>query len=311
MLTITRLAKNAEMRKTVLLQTKRNTQEPTVNPRPIDKNDDKARVKRCEYREPATTSTSCSTFPFMRLPVDLRLCIYDQLAAMPVYRSFSGPGAKWIYYNAPSVGILRVNKLIRQEAHSITERGHMQMCPSITFKLPDLTGEWYNFMIRIHEMIKGLKCYTEYIGEQYVARCGLPRDLHPPTLVEMSSELRRHLLDGCYRWHRSGLWFHDEGSFTEFVMRKSLALHRGSKLAIRVIMDDNSPREGYEFFVRQFIGLQLACPTSSSITFQLSVPGDRVARAREAFGKPDYAGRYLSRGTWRVDVLEGDAVPLQ
>jgi len=144
-----------------------------------------------------------------------------------------------------------------------------------------------------------------------VARCGLPRDLHPPTLVEMSSELRRHLLDGCYRWHRSGLWFHDEGSFTEFVMRKSLALHRGSKLAIRVIMDDNSPREGYEFFVRQFIGLQLACPTSSSITFQLSVPGDRVARAREAFGKPDYAGRYLSRGTWRVDVLEGDAVPLQ
>jgi hypothetical protein len=161
MLTITRLAKNAEMRKTVLLQTKRNTQEPTVNPRPIDKNDDKARVKRCEYREPATTSTSCSTFPFMRLPVDLRLCIYDQLAAMPVYRSFSGPGAKWIYYNAPSVGILRVNKLIRQEAHSITERGHMQMCPSITFKLPDLTGEWYNFMIRIHEMIKGLKCYTE------------------------------------------------------------------------------------------------------------------------------------------------------
>ncbi|CAN9330448.1 unnamed protein product [Alternaria alternata] len=267
MLTITRLAKNAEMRKTVLLQTKRNTQEPTVNPRPIDKNDDKARVKRCEYREPATTSTS--------------------------------------------LGILRVNKLIRQEAHSITERGHMQMCPSITFKLPDLTGEWYNFMIRIHEMIKGLKCYTEYIGEQYVARCGLPRDLHPPTLVEMSSELRRHLLDGCYRWHRSGLWFHDEGSFTEFVMRKSLALHRGSKLAIRVIMDDNSPREGYEFFVRQFIGLQLACPTSSSITFQLSVPGDRVARAREAFGKPDYAGRYLSRGTWRVDVLEGDAVPLQ
>ncbi|CAN9246331.1 unnamed protein product [Alternaria alternata] len=132
--------------------------EPSPN---LDKNDDKPRVKRCEYREPATTSTSCSTFPFMRLPVDLRLCIYDQLAAMPVYRSFSGPGAKWIYYNAPSVGILRVNKLIRQEAHSITERGHMQMCPSITFKLPDLTGEWYNFMIRIHEMIKGLKCYTE------------------------------------------------------------------------------------------------------------------------------------------------------
>lgn len=93
-------------------------------------------------------------------------------------------------------------------------------------------------------------------------------------------------------------------------------MHRDSTLAIRLIMDFTFFREDYGiasegFIVRQFIGLQLACPTSSSITFQLSVPGDRVARAREAFGKPDYAGRYLSRGTWRVDVLEGDAVPLQ
>ena len=35
MLTMIRLAKNAAMRKTVLLKPKRNTQEPTVNPRPL------------------------------------------------------------------------------------------------------------------------------------------------------------------------------------------------------------------------------------------------------------------------------------
>jgi hypothetical protein len=128
---------------------------------------------------------------------------------MPVYRSSSGADAKWIYYTAPSVGILRVNKLIRQEAYSITERGHMQMCPSITFKLLNFTDkERYNSASRIYEVIEGLKSYTEYIGEQYVARCGLPRlphDLHPSTLLQMSSELRRHFLDDSHGFGRADL----------------------------------------------------------------------------------------------------------
>lgn len=87
-------------------------------------------------------------------------------------------------------------------------------------------------------------------------------------------------------------------------------------MAIRLIMDFTFFREDYGiasdgFVVRQFIRLQLACPTSSSITFQLSVPGESVAHTREVFGKPTYAGRYLPRGTWRVDALEDDAVPVQ
>lgn len=257
----------------------------------------------------------------MCLPVDLRLRIYDQLTAMPVYRSSSGADAKWIYYTAPSVGILRVNKLIRQEAYSITERGHMQMCLSITFKLLNFTDkEKYNSASRIYEVIEGLKSYTEYIEEQYVARCGLPRlphDLHPSTLLQMSSELRRHFLDDSHGFGRADLiWLHAEGSLTHFLMRTSLALHRGSTMAIRLIMDFTFFREDYGiasdgFVVRQFIRLQLACPTSSSITFQLSVPGESVAHTREVFGKPTYAGRYLPRGTWRVDALEDDAVPVQ
>ncbi|KAH8641499.1 hypothetical protein IG631_04440 [Alternaria alternata] len=260
----------------------------------------------------------------MRLPVDLRLCIYDQLAAIPVYRSLPGAGAKWIYYTAPSVGILRVNRLILQEAYSITERSHMQMCPSITFNLLNFTEEEsYKSALRIYEvieMIEGLKCYTKCIGEQYVARCGLPRlphDPHPSNLLQISSELRRHFLTG---WHGFGradpIWLHDEGSFTEFLMRTCLALHRGSTLAIRLVMDNTCFRGDYfilsgRYVVNNFIRLQLACPASSSITLQLSVPSDRVAHTREVFGKPDDAGRYLPHGTWKVDVLEGDAVSLQ
>ena len=191
------------------------------------------------------------------------------------------------------------------------------MCPSITFKLLNFTDEdGYDSTDRIYELIEGLKCYTEYIEERYVARCGLPRlpyDLHPSTLLEMSSELRRHLLDV---WHRSDLWFYDEGFFTEFLMRTSLALHRDSTLAIRLIMDDTCFREGYGVVIKSYIArnsiqLKFACPTISSIMLQLSVPGDRIAHTQEIFDKPDYWGRYLPPGTWKVDVLEGDAVSLE
>ncbi|CAN9214759.1 unnamed protein product [Alternaria alternata] len=287
----------------------------------LDKNDDKSRVDRYEGRESAATSTSPRTFPFMRLPVDLRLCIYDQLAVMPVYRSLPGAGAKLVYYTTPSVGILRVSTLIRQEAYSITECGHMQTCPSITFKLLNVTDEeWLHSIFRVCEMINGLNCYTECMGERYVARCGLPclpRDLHPSILLEIRSELRCHFLDGWVGWYGTPRnLFNDKGSITEFLMRTSLALHRGSKLTIHLIMDDTCFREGHfdlreDYVFGDFVVLQLACPTGSSITLQLSVPGDRVAHTREMLGKPDDVGRYLPRGAWKVDVLEGDAVSLE
>ncbi|KAB2109677.1 hypothetical protein AG0111_0g941 [Alternaria gaisen] len=267
----------------------------------LDKNDDKSRVDRYQDREPATTSTNHSTFPFMRLPVDLRLCIYDQLAAMPVYRSLPGAGAKLVYYTTPSVGILRVSTLIRQEAYSITECGHMQMCPSITFKLLDVTDEeCLNSIFRVCEMIKGLKCYTECMGERYVARCGvpcLPRDLHPSILLEIRSELRCHFLDRWVGWYGTAMnSFNDKGSITEFLMRTSLALYRGSKLYIRLLMDDTCFREGHfdsreDYVFGDFVRLQITCPTGSSITLQLSVPGDRVTHTREMFGKPNEVGR--------------------
>ncbi|KAI4672014.1 uncharacterized protein J4E78_000513 [Alternaria triticimaculans] len=87
-------------------QSKEKNTHQITSPSPDD-TDEQSHAAHDHIKVSVTSSDpGLNTFPFMRLPAEIRLCVYDQLVAMPVTRSPYGPRVQ-IYYTKPSVGILR------------------------------------------------------------------------------------------------------------------------------------------------------------------------------------------------------------
>jgi hypothetical protein len=246
----------------------------------------------------------------MSLPLDIRLCVYDQLSVTPVYRPIYGTKLP-IYYTVPSVGILRVNRAVREEAYSIIQRVRLQTCPSITFKFP-IDG---NEVVLSH--YSALAENIMYL----LARC--LRDINKEELAshnllgQFPSSLLP-ILNGWMAWYLAiGRGEINETSderqaaFLEFFSRTSVSMVRGSTLDIRVRLDNNclqncSPHM-WGYFISDFLELADACPSPSHIMLHLLVPASCVTYAQEIVATQVVAGSKLRRESWRIDVLEDDA----
>ncbi|KAI4624488.1 hypothetical protein J4E83_004163 [Alternaria metachromatica] len=248
-----------------------------------------------------TSNTGSNTFPFMRLPADIRLCVYDELVAMPVTRLLVGPHLQ-ICHTKPSVGILRVSRVVREEAYPIIERGRLKRYPSVTVKVPansssdDLSDHLYR---------------TEYLME----------DLAYRFLRAQKDDDGQHSISNAmhslHQWMERG--FISEGDNAaehrenkaatfEFYKRAILTSHQGT-FSMHIILHDSNlvlDRWVNDWFslARNLNAISAACSSRIDGMLQVSVPADCIAHMRDVLNTP-YGGR-LRPEMWRVDGLKDD-----
>jgi hypothetical protein len=246
----------------------------------------------------------------MSLPIDIRFCVYDQLSVTPVYRPICGTNAN-TYYTAPSVGILRVNRAVREEAYSIIQRGRLQTCPSITFKFP-VDGD--EFVLDHHSVLAEnvmslLARCLRFINKEELAFDNLFGQLRSSTLLEFDDWIKWHPVSCQGELKEKS----DEmrAVFVEFFSRTSVSMVRGSTLDIRVRLDNNCLQNCglriWRHFISAFLELADICPSPSHIMLHFLVPASCVTYAQEIVATQVFAGRQLRRESWRIDVLEDGA----
>jgi hypothetical protein len=215
-----------------------------------------------------------------------------------------------MYYTAPSVGILRVNRAVREETYSIIQRGRLQTCPSITFKFPidgnEVVLDHYSMLTE--NVMTILERCLRVINREELASHNL--------LGQFPSSLLPILDDGM-------AWFLEVGrgeinetlderqaAFLEFFSRTSVSMVRGSTLDIRVRLNNclqNCSLRIWRHFISAFLELVDACPSPSKIMLHFLVPASCITYAQEIVVTRVLGGRQLWGDTWRIDVLEDDA----
>ncbi|KAG9193522.1 hypothetical protein G6011_03557 [Alternaria panax] len=246
----------------------------------VHMNDNKSRDDCDEDKYPRARGTGPTAFPFMRLPIDLRLCIYDRLAAMP-------------------------------EAYSITERGHIQMCPSLSFRIIDVGGDqMYGYMFWIETISYMLKIRLIAVMEQERAYCGPLNEFYSSTLVTLSHWIDEHFTNDdpeeCEKNPCEKVCI-----IFEFFKRAIWSLYQGNKIELRIIMAGGYLRQRYPDWswtdsVEAFIDLTAACPFPESIMLRFLVPADCIAYTRKISSVPNRLGSRLSSKVFRIDVLQDD-----
>ncbi|KAI1510921.1 hypothetical protein Ptr86124_010042 [Pyrenophora tritici-repentis] len=98
-------------------------------------------VLSLEYRKPtesslseAPSATCTQTFPFMCLPKDVRLCVYDQIASEPIYHTLPGPYAG-VPYARSDMSMLRCSREVYMEARCILQQGAKEQSNTLTVQL--------------------------------------------------------------------------------------------------------------------------------------------------------------------------------
>ena len=244
----------------------------------------------------------------MRLPAEIRLCVYDQLVAMPVTRSPYGPHVQ-IYYTKPSVGILRVSRIVREEAYSIIERGCLQMYPSITVKVPATSSRANSLqhLYRIADLMGDLAYRFRRARQEDNEHCSTSNEMHRSTLLSLHQWIEGVFVND---WEGPSTHLDNKAVTFEFMKRAILSLRQGT-FSMHIILNDSNlllddTVDDWFCLIKTLAGVSAACPSPIDGMLRISVPADCIAHMRTVLSTPYTYGRSLRPKMWKVDMLEDD-----
>ena len=258
-----------------------------------------------------TSNTGSNTFPFMRLPADIRLCVYDQLVAMPVTRLLAGPRLQ-IYHTKPSVGILRASRLVREEAYSIIERGCLEIHPSITVDVSANSSpvDLSQHLNRTEYLLNDLMYWFGVAQQEDKLHSCSSGEMHRSTLLSLNQWIECQFIND---WEDAPTHCDNKAVTFEFMKRAILSLRKGTFVMHLILNDSNlflaHHGDDWSSLIGTLIEISAACPSSVPGMLRISVTADCTARMLDVLSSPGLYERRLSPKMWRVDVVQ-DATQL-
>ena len=279
-----------------------------MSPPSLDDTDKQSHAAHDHMKVSVTSDTVPNTFSFMRLPADIRLCVYDQLVAMPITRLLVGPRLQ-VYHAKPSVDILRVSRLVREEAYPIIERGGWARCTLITVKVSgnsssnDLSRQLY----RAGDLMGHIAHRFRVAQKEDALRRSTSNEMHQSTLHRL-----HQWIEGVFESDWEGATEHrdNKAATFEFFRRAILTLHQGA-FNMHIMLHDSDlvlghPIGGWIYLARTLDSISAACPSPIDEMLQVSVLADCIAHMRNVLNTPCIYGGCLRPEMWRVDVVKDD-----
>ena len=173
----------------------------------------------------------------MRLPADIRLCVYDQLVAMPVRRLLDGPRMQ-MYYIKPSVGILRVDRKVREEAYSIIARGCLEIYSLITVKVSanSSRAELLRHLHRAEDLMDHIGNRFRTAQKQDGKHSCNSGEMHRSTLLSLNQWIDYVFIND---WEGASTHRDNRAVTFEFMKRAILSLRQGT-FSMHIILNDSN-----------------------------------------------------------------------